>query len=73
VEEVDEHAFLFRGKGDVDMHHLAVGAARVDEDLLGVLDRPERSRKLLGVERLLIDHLMGAGSPLEAMIVEASS
>jgi hypothetical protein len=58
AEEVDKHVFLFGREGGVDMHHLAVIAARVDEDLLGLLGWLKRSRSFLGVRRLFIDHLV---------------
>jgi hypothetical protein len=37
TEEVDEHAFLFWGEGSANAYRLAIRAAGVDEDLLGVL------------------------------------
>jgi hypothetical protein len=37
AEDVDERAFLFRRERGVNAHHLALGAARVYEDLLGAL------------------------------------
>ena len=49
MEEVDERAFLFGGKCGVDVHHFALGAARVYEDLLGALYRLERPDRPLGV------------------------
>jgi hypothetical protein len=58
VEEVDEHAFLFREEDGADTHHFAIGVARVDEDLLGVLGRPKRPDQLPGVGCFLVDHLL---------------
>ena len=49
VEEVNERAFLFRGKCGANGHHFAFGAARVYEDLLGALYRLKRSGQPLGV------------------------
>ena len=49
VEEVGEHAFLFGGKHGADVHHFALGVARVYEDLLGALHRLERPGRPLGV------------------------
>ena len=49
AEEVDERAFLFRGKRGANTRHFAVGAAGVYEDLLGALYRLKRSGWSLGV------------------------
>jgi len=46
TEEVDERAFLFRGKRGANVHHFALRAAGVYENLLGALHwlkRPSRS------------------------------
>ena len=37
MEEVDERAFLFRGKRSANTHHFALGATVVYEDLLSAL------------------------------------
>ena len=37
AEEANERAFLFGGKRGANMHHFALRAARVYEDLLGAL------------------------------------
>ena len=37
AEKVDEHAFLFRGKCGANVHHLALGAARIYDNLFGAL------------------------------------
>ena len=49
MEEVNEHAFLFRGKCSVDAHHFALRAAGVYEDLLGALQGLESPGRPLGV------------------------
>ena len=49
MEEVDERAFLFRGKRGVNAHHFSLGAIGVYEDLLGALYRLERPSRPLGV------------------------
>ena len=51
AEQVDERAFLFRGKHGANVHHFALGATRVYEDLLGALHRLERPGRPLGVGR----------------------
>ena len=59
MEEVDEHAFLFRGKCGANVHHLALKATRVYEDLLGALHWLERPSRPHGVgcffDNLLLD------------------
>ena len=42
AEEVDERAFLFRGKRGANAYHFALGATGVYEDLLGTLYRLKR-------------------------------
>ena len=37
TEEVDERAFLFRGKRGTNAYHFTLGAARIYEDPLGAL------------------------------------
>ena len=56
-EEVDERAFLFRGKHGANAHHLALEAARIYEDLLGALRWLERPYQPLGVGRFFSDLL----------------
>ena len=57
TEEVDERAFLFRGKHGADAYHFALGAAGVYEVLLGALYRLERPSRPLGVGRFFDDLL----------------
>ena len=49
AEEVDERAFLFKGKCGANAHHFALGDAGVYEDLLGALYGLKRPGRLLGV------------------------
>ena len=49
MEEVDEHAFLSRGKCGTNAHHFAFGAAGVYEDLLSALHWLERPGRPLVV------------------------
>ena len=49
MEEVDKCIFLFRGKCGANVLHLALGAARVYEDLLGALCWLKRPGRPLGV------------------------
>ena len=49
AEEADERAFLFRGKHGANVHHFALGAAGVYEDLPGPLHWLKRPGRLLGV------------------------
>ena len=55
VEEVDEHAFLFRRKRGANAYHFALGAAGVYEDLLGALYWLKRPGRPLGVRRFFDD------------------
>ena len=49
VEEVDERAFLFRGKRGTNANYFALGAPGVYEDLLGALHWLEGPGRPLGV------------------------
>ena len=49
MEEADERAFLFGGKCAANVHHFALGATRVYEDLLGALYRLKSPSQLLGI------------------------
>jgi len=49
VEEVGERGFLFGGKHGANVHHFALGATGVYEDLLGALYRLKRPSRPLGV------------------------
>jgi hypothetical protein len=49
AKKVDEHCFLFGIQGDVDMHRLAVGATRVEGDLLDSLNGFKGAGGVLGV------------------------
>ena len=53
MEEADERAFLFGGKHGANVHHLALRAVRVYEDLLDALHGLKRSGQLLGVRCFL--------------------
>ena len=57
MEEVDERAFLFRGKRSANAHHLALGAAGVYEDLLSTLHWLERPSRPLGIRCFFSDLL----------------
>ena len=49
MEEADEHAFLFGGKRGANVHHFALGAARVYEDLFGTFYGLKRPSRPLGI------------------------
>ena len=55
AEEVNERAFLFRGKSGANAHHLALGATGIYEDLLGAFHWLERLGRPLGVGRFFGD------------------
>ena len=57
AEEVDERAFLFRGKRGANAYHLAIGAAKIYEDLFGALRWLKRSSQPLGVRSFFSDLL----------------
>ena len=58
MEEVNEHAFLFGGKHGANVHHFALGATGVYEDLLSALYRLEGPGRPLGVGRFFDDLLL---------------
>ena len=72
MEEVDERAFLFRGKRGANVHHFTLGATGVYEDLLGALYRLKRPGRPLGVG-CFFDDLLPDGRWKEAMIAVACS
>ena len=49
VEEVDEGAFLSRGKCGTNAYHFTLGAAGIYEDFLEALYRFKRPGRLIGV------------------------
>ena len=49
AEKADERAFLFGGKRGANVHHFALGATGVYDDLLGTLYRFKRPSRPLGV------------------------
>ena len=49
MKEVDERAFLFRGKCGANAHHFALGAVGVYEDLFGAFYRLKRPGRQSGV------------------------
>ena len=61
AEEVDERAFLFRGKRGTNVHHFAFGAPRIYEDFSRALYRLERSSRLLSIGCLFGDFLLKGG------------
>ena len=61
MEEVDKHAFLFRGKHGTNAHHFTLGALRVYEDFFRALCRLESLGRLLGVGRFFGDLLLEGG------------
>ena len=60
AEEVDERAFLFRGKCGTNAYHFTLRAARIYEDLLGAHCRFERPGLFLRVGRFF-GHLLLEG------------
>ena len=71
VEEADERAFLFRGKHGANVHHVALRAAGVYEDLLGALHWLERPSRRLGSGASSVTSFLMTASSLEATIVVA--
>ena len=63
VEEVNERAFLFKGKRGTNAHHFALGAPGVHEDLLGSLRWFEGPGRPLGV-RCFFGNLLPEGREL---------
>ena len=49
MEDVDERAFLFRGKRGTNAYHFALEAVGVYKDFLRALCRFERPSRLLGI------------------------
>ena len=52
VEEVDERAFLFRGKRGTNAYRFTLRAAGIYADFFRALDRLERPGQFLGIGRL---------------------
>ena len=61
MEEVDERAFLFRGKRGINAYRFTIGAAGIYEDPLGALYRFERPGRFLRVGRFFGDLLLEGG------------
>ena len=57
VDEANKRAFLFGGKRCANVHHFALGAAGVYEDVLSTLYRLNRPSQPLGVRRFFNDLL----------------
>jgi hypothetical protein len=72
VEEVNEHAFLFRRERGADAHHLALRVVGVYEDFLGALCGLEGPSQPLGVKCFLRgDSLRGELAALDIALIGA--
>ena len=71
AKEVDERAFLFRGKRGTNAYRFTLGAARIYEDPLGALCRFEQPDRFLCIGRFSATSSLRAVSSLEATIAVA--